>query len=207
MMNEQKLDLAKQDKLYYTAAPEPRLVNFPELNYLALEGQGDPNGEAFRESTEALYTVAYGVKGLCKSEQADFTVAKLEGLWWVDSGAQDPLTVPREEWRWRILIRMPDFVTADKVVSAKLAAGKKKPALNGLIQAIAFLPIHEGECVQIMHIGPYSEEPATLERLHGYMTRQGLTGNGPHHEIYLSDPRKSAPASRKTILRMPVKKL
>ncbi|MFF2886166.1 GyrI-like domain-containing protein [Paenibacillus sp. NPDC057967] len=207
MMNGEKLDLAKRDKLYYTASLEPRLVHFPELNYVALEGQGDPNGERFRESTEALYTVAYGVKGLCKSEQADFTVAKLEGLWWVDSDAHDPLTVPREEWRWRIMIRMPDFVTAEKVTSARLAAAKKKPVLAGLIQSVAYLPIHEGDCVQIMHIGPYSEEPATLKRMDTYMSEHGLTGNGLHHEIYLSDPRRSAPSTRKTILRLPVRKI
>ncbi|RJE85238.1 hypothetical protein D3P07_21560 [Paenibacillus sp. 1011MAR3C5] len=206
-MNGQKLDLAKTDKLYYTASLEPRLVHFPELNYVAIEGQGDPNGERFQKSTEAIYTVAYGVKGLCKREQADFTVAKMEGLWWVDSDVEDPLTVPREEWRWRIIIRMPDFVAADQVASARLAAAKKKPVLAELIQTVAFLPIQEGDCVQIMHIGPYSEEPATLERMHAYISEHGLTGNGLHHEIYLSDPRKSAPSTRKTILRLPVRRM
>nr|WP_257450952.1 GyrI-like domain-containing protein [Paenibacillus soyae]MCR2806952.1 GyrI-like domain-containing protein [Paenibacillus soyae] len=205
MITGQKLDLAKMDKAYYTASGKPKVVSFQELAYLSIEGQGSPDGPAFAESTEALYTVAYGVKFRCKEEGKDFTVAKLEGLWWVDSEAYG-LDVPREEWRWRLLIRLPEYVDEGRVRDAKERAAAKKKGLARVHQ-VEWTRLREGLCVQILHAGPYSEEPKTLRILHDFMEAEGLLWNGPHHEVYLSDPRKiTDPARMKTILRQPVRR-
>ncbi|MGV2806712.1 hypothetical protein GNF85_24575, partial [Clostridium perfringens] len=113
-----KLDLAKSDKTYYTAGNTPELVQFAPLLYLSFEGQGAPESSLFEDATEALYTVAYGVKGHCKAEIQDFTVPKLEGQWWVNSERYG-LEVPKEEWHWKLLIRMPAFGTPEIVSSAR----------------------------------------------------------------------------------------
>lgn len=200
----EKPDLTKMDKVYYTASGKPRMIELPELPYLAIEGQGSPDGSAFAESTEALYKVAYGVKFRCKAGGDDFTVAKLEGLWWVESEAYG-LDVPREEWRWKLLIRMPDFVGEETVREAReQAAAKNKD--SSFIQLVEFIKLREGLSVQILHNGPYSTEPETLRIMHDFMDASGFVWNGSHHEIYLSDPRKTEPSRLKTILRQPVRK-
>lgn len=198
-----KLDLSKMYKSYYNAPTEPEQVRFEPAPYAAIDGRGDPDGTAFALSTEALYTVAYGIKAIAKPLERDFTVAKLEGLWSVDSGLP-PLETPRDQWIWTLLIRLPDFVTADMLEQARLKAIAKKKELLQL-RDVRFETIGEGLCVQMMHIGPYSTEPETLERMEAYMAERGLAFVGPHHEIYLSDPRKKAPAGMKTILRHPVR--
>jgi len=144
-----------------------------------------------------------------KKEGKDFVVAKLEGLWWVDS--DKPYTeVPREEWRWKLLIRMPDFVTSEIVEKARLEVMKKKKKKmkdvgGGLLKEVKFEKMKEGKCVQILHIGPYSTEPETLAKMYEFMKDNGLVYNGPHHEIYLSDPRRAPEEKLKMILRQPVK--
>lgn len=198
-----KLDLAKSDKTYYTAGNTPELVQFDPLPYLSFEGQGAPESSLFEDATEALYTVAYGVKGYCKAEIQDFTVPKLEGQWWVNSDRYG-LEVPKEEWHWKLLIRMPAFVTPEIVDSARDKAFSKKNHLEP-IQQVVLETIHEGLCVQIMHIGPYSTEPDTLAKMYAYMKQHHYVQDGHHHEVYLSDPRKAASSSMKTILRAPVR--
>ncbi|WP_409342687.1 GyrI-like domain-containing protein [Paenibacillus sp. MBLB4367] len=199
-----KIDLAKTDKTYYGAsASEPQLKAFGLIPYLAAAGKGAPKGEAFTNATEALYTLAYAVKAICKKEAADFTVAKLEGLWWVQSD-KHALEVPREEWHWKLLIRLPAFVTASAVEQARVDAVKKKKDLATL-HAVQFETLEEGSCVQMMHIGPYETEPETFGSMHAFMQTNGLVQNGLHHEIYLSDPRKVEPQAMRTILRLPVK--
>ncbi len=202
-MNAHKLDLTKADKTYYASTTTPQLAHFGDLPYLSIMGKGSPDGIEFAQSTEALYTVAYSVKKVCKEQNRDFTVAKLEGQWWVESDRYG-LDVPREEWCWKLLIRMPDYVGVALAEVARQTAATKKKDLEPL-QRVAFEIINEGSCVQILHIGPYSDEPATLAKMHGFMSAHSLASNGLHHEIYLSDPRKSAPSSMKTILRHPVK--
>jgi len=197
-----KLDLAKEDKNYYQAKAEPHLISLPPLPYLAVQDQGVPDGPVFAAATEALYTIAYTIKRMCKHENRDFVVPKLEGLWWVLSD-QDALAVPQEEWQWKLLIRMPDFVTADLVEIAKQEALANKPARAPLAHT-SYEMLHEGTCVQMLHVGPYHTEPDTIARIKMFMAEKQLQQNGLHHEIYLSDPRKSEPSSLKTILRFPV---
>ncbi|MCC3372629.1 GyrI-like domain-containing protein [Cohnella sp. REN36] len=198
-----KLDLSKADKTYYSATNRPALVHLDALSYLSIADKGAPDGPVFANATEALYTVAYGVKGLCKKENQDFTVPKLEGLWWVESDKY-ALEVPREEWHWKLLIRMPDFVNRESVDSALANAIAKKKDLEQ-VHRVVFETLHEGACVQMMHIGPYRTEPDTIEKIHSFMKQHSFVQNGLHHEIYLSDPRKVDPSSMKTILRFPVK--
>ncbi len=189
-----KLDLAKEYKTYYTAKTSPEVVEFGKISFLTIEGKGEPGGKEFTSKVEALYPLAYGVKNICKKQGKDFTVPKLEGLWWVESD-RPPLEVPREEWYWKLLIRMPDFVTSEMVEKTKKEVFKKK----------RIELIKEGKCVQILHIGPYSAEPESLAKIKKLMEEQKFIENGLHHEIYLSDPRRVPEEKMKTTLRQPVK--
>ena len=197
-----KLDLAKEYKSYYKAGPKPEIVEFDTAKYLTIEGKGEPAGEVFTSKVEALYPLAYGIKKVCKDQGNDFGVPKLEGLWWVE-GNTPALEVHRSEWCWKLLIRMPEFVTREMMLSVQPEVAKKKK--NDLIQEISFEKITEGKCVQIMHIGPYSTESETINALLEFMAENGLSVNGLHHEIYLSDPRKTEPSKMKTLIRYPVK--
>lgn len=197
-----KLDLTKEYKTYYTAKTTSEVVEFNEAQFLTIEGKGAPGGKEFTSKVEALYPLAYGVKNICKKQGKDFAVPKLEGLWWVESD-RPPLEVPREEWQWKLLIRMPHFVTSGIVEKAKEEVFKKKGI--ELIKGIKFEKIKEGKCVQMLHIGPYSTEPESLEKMRKLMEEKNLIENGLHHEIYLSDPRRVPEEKMKTILRQPVK--
>jgi hypothetical protein len=196
-----KLDLTKEHKQYYTAKSTPVIVEFGEIPYLTIEGKGEPAGKVFTKSVETLYSLAYGIKKICKAQRRDFSVPKLEGLWWVKSN-KPALEVPRKDWFWKLLIRLPEFVTSERLIDAKEEVFKKKGLL--LIKDTKFEKIDEGKCIQIMHIGPYSTEPETIEKIKKVMKDQGFTENGLHHEIYISDPRKTPPKKMKTILRQPV---
>ncbi|MFE7800551.1 GyrI-like domain-containing protein [Nocardia sp. NPDC057440] len=183
-----KIDLAKTDKHYYDAPRDPALRTFDAYNYVTVTGSGAPESPAYLDAVAALYRAAYGAKKIAKAAAADFVVPKLEGQWWVESD-EPPLSVPREQWHWKLMIRMPDPVTPDMVSGA------------------SFESITEGDAIQVLHVGPYSTEPETLTRMDAFMTAEGLTMNGLHHEIYLSDPRKAPAASTKTILRHPVRRI
>lgn len=198
-----KLDLTKTFKSYYTASLAPQLATIEKGLFLTINGQGDPNGPVFAENTGALYAVAYGIKFQCKNAGNDFTVSKLEGFWWVNDTTVDPLLVPRSEWMYELAIRMPDYVTRQQLSAAVLSAEKKKQST--LFRHIDLKTMEEGACIQMMHIGPFSEEPTSLEKMEAFMQQHGLHMNGRHHEIYLSDTRKTAPEKLKTILRHPVK--
>ncbi len=197
-----KIDLTKKYKEYYTAKITPQLVEFGESNFITIEGKGEPAGKLFTQAVEALYPLAYGIKNLSKKAGNDFAVAKLEGLWWVDSD-KPALEVPRDEWRWKLLIRLPDFISSEIVAKAKEEVIKKKKV--ELVNEIKFTKITEGKCVQIIHIGPYAAEPETIADMKNFIKENNLFENGPHHEIYLSDPRKTPPQKMKTILRQPVR--
>jgi len=201
-MGTTKLDLTKEYKTYYTARPSPQIVEFGQAKFLSIEGKGEPAGKEFTSKVEALYPLAYGIKIPMKKEGKDFTVAKLEGLWWVESD-KPALEVPREEWQWKLLIRMPEFVTSEDVGKAKGEVIKKKGI--ELVKEVKFEKISEGKCVQMLHIGPYSTEPESLEKMRKLMEEKNLIENGLHHEIYLSDPRRVPEEKMKTILRQPVK--
>ncbi|WP_054816235.1 GyrI-like domain-containing protein [Nocardia arizonensis] len=181
-----KLDLAKSDKHYYSAPTQPVRRTFDTYGYATVTGMGAPMGVEYGEAVSALYRAVYGAKKVAKAAGADFVVPKLEGLWWVESD-EPPLTVPREQWHWTMMIRLPDTVTAD------------------MITGVTYERFTEGDAIQAMHVGPYATEPETLARMDAFMRAEGLTMNGRHHEIYLSDPRKAKPETMKTILRHPVR--
>lgn len=206
----EKLDLTKLYKTYYSTKPVPETVDFPSARYVSILGKGDPSGEAFVADIQLLFPVAYGVKAICKAAGRDFGVPKLEGLWWYDEQqfgkpgmAEAPQKVPRSAWEYRLLLRMPDFVDEKMVAQAvETVVSKKKMPAAARVQ---YFELTEGTCVQMLHVGAYADEPATLQKMLDFMQAKNMSKNGLHHEIYLSDFRKTAPEALKTILREPVK--
>lgn len=203
-----KLDLTKRYKSYYSAPNTPEVLTLEEAHYLSFTGEGDPNGDDFKAGIQAVFPVAYGIKFLCKSRGKDFTVPKLEAQWWFDkryagvSMAEAPRQIPRAEWQWRLLIRMPDFVTAEVVASVRKAVLEKKK--QPLIAEVCYYTLNEGKVVQMLHNGPFDREPESLQIMQEFMQAHNLKHAGDHHEIYLSDFTKVAPAKFRTILREPV---
>jgi hypothetical protein len=198
------IDLKAQRKdLYFPKAEVVVFVDVPEMRYLAVDGEGDPNTAAeYREGVEALYAVAYGVKFARKRAGApDYTVMPLEGLWWLDG---EPFTPGwKERLIWTLLIRLPDEVTAEQVEEVRRGVARKKGALPAL-GAPRLETLEEGRCAQIMHLGPYADEEPTGRRLHAAIAECGYTPRGKHHEVYIDDPRRTAPEKLRTVLRQPV---
>ncbi|MGW5052722.1 GyrI-like domain-containing protein [Actinokineospora sp. NPDC004072] len=201
----EKYDIKKARKALY--APPSRdfaVVDVPPIQYLAVDGRGDPNtAPAYAAAVEALYGVAYTLKFAGKAQGRDFVVGPLEGLWRAD----DPSVFTKrskDAWEWTMLISQPPWITEDMVRNAVDSVARKK-SLPALAE-VRLLTLTEGTSVQILHIGPFDDEAPTLDRLHhDYLPAHGLTFNGDHHEIYLSDPRRTPPAKRRTILRQPVR--
>ncbi len=202
-------DVVREHKPLYAPSPKhPAIVEVPELAFLMVDGRGDPGtSEAFEQATEALYSVAYTLKFALKKRdpERDFKVAPLEGLWWADEEAPSmaDLRRDRDSWNWTLMIAVPDAVTAAELDEARDAAARKKdlPAAPRLRRE----RLHEGLAAQIMHVGPYAEEAATLERLHAWVAAEGYALRGRHHEIYLGDPHRTAPERLKTVLRHPIR--
>lgn len=197
-------DPKKLMKALYAPPTEPVLVEVPPLNYLMIDGTGGPEtAEWFPMATEALYSVAYAIKFLLKGrdEALDFVVPPLEGLWWAEDMDSFPLD-DREAWQWTLMIMMPEPVDQALYLDGHREACRKKCLLAA--EEMRFEALEEGLCAQVMHIGPYAEEAPTIARLHEFIAAQGHTPRGKHHEIYLSDPRKSAPDTMRTVLRQPV---
>ncbi len=197
----EKLDLTNVAAYHYKAKAQPEIVTLGKGQFVTITGKGAPEGEEFTAKIEMLYPVAYGIKKQCKDAGMDFGVPKLEGLWWVESELP-PLEVPRDEWHWKLMIRMPEYATAAQHTSAVAAVQKKKG--NALVQQVKFESIEEGTAVQVLHTGPYATEPETLARMYAFAEAGGWQLTGNHHEIYLSDPFKTAPEKLRTILRHPV---
>jgi hypothetical protein len=198
------IDLKKILKPFYTAsATKPAVVEVPALSALMVDGQGDPNGPAFAEAVGTLYSVAYTLKFSFKKEKGvDYPVMALEGLWWADDCA-DFSRGDRANWRWTALIVLPDLVTKKDVARA-VETVKKKGKLSR-IPEVRLDKLREGTAAQIMHIGPYAAEAETIRKLHAFVEEGGMKLRDKHHEIYLGDPRRSAPEKLKTIIRHPVK--
>lgn len=190
--------------LYGPSNREWELIEVPAQRFIALEGAGDPNtSAAYVEAVEALYAVAYAIKFACKRALGrEMVVAPLEGLWYADD-ASGFRAGAKAEWKWTLLIGQPDWVT-DAVIAEAIAGAlvkKKLPALAG----VRVETLEEGLSAQVLHLGPYGDEAPVLARLHGeFLAEHGLRGNGRHHEVYLGDPRRAAPATLKTVLRQPV---
>ena len=200
-----KLDLKKTEKeLYQPSTKTVVTVDIPPLNYLMLDGHGNPGtSQDFQDAVEALYGVAYKLKFMSKTVQ-DFTVMPLEGLWWaeeMDTFLTD--TLNKDAWLWTMMIRQPDHITAEQVHTAleSVAASKDLVALPKL----RFETYNEGLCAQIMYIGAYSDEGSTIAGLHAYIAENGYALTGKHHEIYISDMRRTAPEKLKTVIRQPMR--
>lgn len=201
----QKLDLKKSLKPYYDAKAAPAFIDVPAMNFLMIDGKGNPNtAPEYADAVQALYSVAYTLKFKVKKEMSiDYPVMALEGLWWADD--MNLFSVDKkDDWLWRMMISTPDFITCELVETAKTEAGKKKSL--AALPRLRFESFTEGLSAQLMHIGPYSAEAPNIQRLHEFIQANGYSLGGKHHEIYLSDPRKSAPEKMKTVIRQPAMK-
>jgi hypothetical protein len=202
----EKVDFKKTLKAAYSGkADQPEIVEIPPLQYLMIDGAGDPNAEPYRQAVEALYSIAYPLKiGLKKAEVLDYTVMPLEGLWWMTDMTMDYRdTSQRDHWRWTSMIMQPDAVTQALFEDVRAAAQKKKPdSLAGQVRLETYAP---GLSAKILHIGAFADEPPTIDRLHGFIHDSGYTISGKHQEIYFSDPRKSAPEKMRTLIRYPIR--
>lgn len=197
------LDLYAEHADEYAAPTTPVLVNIGPAQYLGITGRGEPGGQAFTNAVGALYNVAFTVKMAQKFAGTPYTVSKLEALWWGSGPDDDFMFQPRDQWNWQLLIRTPDFITTTEIGSAiSTLLGRGKPAR---VSEVELVTIDEGSCVQMLHVGPYTEEWRSLELMHALAEREGQEVHGRHHEIYLSDPRRVAPAKLRTILRLPVR--
>ncbi len=204
-----KVDFKKTLKhLYNPPRKEFVIVEIPRMNFLMIDGQGDPNtAESYQHALEALYAMAYTLKFASKKELGrDYTVPPLEGLWWAEDMDIFTATSSKDAWLWTMMIMVPEWIAEAFVEKGreKVAESKELVALDTL----RFEPYDEGLSVQILHIGPYDAEGPTIARLHQeFLPQQGLIENGKHHEIYLSDPRRVAPEKWRTVLRQPVRKI
>jgi len=201
----EKIDFKKRFKhLYSPSAKEAVIVDVPKMNFLMIDGVGHPNtGKEFQEAMEALYGVSYTLKFMIKKGKvpADYVVLPPEGLWW--TGDANEFDVSKADaWRWTLMIMQPEYVTRDLFAKAVDQVEEKKnpPALSKM----RFEGFQEGLSVQIMHVGPYGDEGPTIEKLHRFAKDNGYAISGRHHEIYLSDPRRTVPEKLKTIIRYPI---
>jgi hypothetical protein len=202
-----KVDLNKKYKPYYSERKgNISIVEVPSFQYLQCEGQGNPNtSEDYKNAIEALYALSYHIKfSIRKSREVDYGVMPLECLWWMDDMSQFSIE-NIDEWKWSAMIMQPNFVTKEMVESARQEVSKKKdlPYLDN----IRLIDFTDGLSAQIMHIGSYADEAPTIEKLHAYIRDNRYELKGKQREIYLSDPRKTAPENLKTIIRQPIAKL
>jgi hypothetical protein len=199
-----KIDHKKElSQFYKPSAKHVSEVMVPAMAYLMIDGQGDPNTTpAYAEAVEALFSVSYTAKFALKrsTPSYDFAVMPLEGLWWADDHSVFE-TNDRTNWKWTMMIMQPSAVTAQTIEAAIAAVGRKKslPALSRL----RFEEFAEGRCAQTLHIGPFTEEGPTIQRVHDFILSRGKL-SGKHHEIYLSDIRRADPNKWKTIIRQPM---
>ncbi len=203
-----KIDLKKELRyLYHSHTKVVSVIDAPPMNFLMIDGAGDPNtAQAYQEAIEALFSVSYALKFMIKKSDLaiDYGVMPLEGLWWAEDMARFS-TDDKQHWLWTAMIMQPEYVTESLVAQAIADVTKKK----GLPAAarLRFEMFHEGQSAQIMHIGPFSAEQPTVERLHQHIEKLGFRRAGKHHEIYLSDFRKASPEKLKTIIRQPMGEL
>ena len=198
----EKLDLKKELKhLYNPSKSEISTVDVPPLTFLQIDGHGSPQSEGYGAALGALYSVAYTLRFAVKFGQGiDYPVMPLEGLWWAED-MQAFAETDKDQWLWTMMILVPDMITAQMVEVAKQQAMEKKGLPR--IADVRLDSYHEGPSAQILYIGPYADETATIQRIHQFIAAQGHTLRGKHHEIYLSDPNRTAPEKLKTVIRQP----
>jgi hypothetical protein len=201
----EKRDYKKELKpLYGPSAKKVELVDVPEMNFLMVDGAGNPNStQSYAEAIEALYALSYALKFMVKKGEIaiDYGVMPLQCLWWADD--MNAFTQDRkDEWKWTAMIMQPELITAEMVeVALEQVKKKKNPVALPLVRFESFA---EGKAAQMMHIGPFSEEGPTIEKVHAFIEEKGAKRLGKHHEIYLSDLRRAAPEKWKTIVRQPL---
>jgi len=201
----EKLDLKKARKALFSA-PRDRfvLIEAPPVACLMADGHGDPNRvPEYRLAVESLYSTAYALKFACKAEGRDFVVPPLEGLW--SAPNPESFTARRKhEWDWTMMIMVPDYVDEAMFQAARARSGSKRGELSATLRLET---LAEGPCLQALHVGPYDDEGPLLARLHDEIMPEGGYGfGGRHHEVYLSDPRKTPPQKLRTLIRQPVRK-
>jgi hypothetical protein len=201
----ERRDLKRElSHLYRPSARDVTVVVVPPMDFLMVDGVGDPTtSAAYAEAVEALFALAYALKFVVKRSALaiDYAVMPLEGLWWAEDMSSFT-SGDRSAWQWTMMISQPDFITGDMVDETLLAVSGKKalPALS----TIRFETFEEGEAAQIMHLGPFSEEGPTIDRVHDLISASGRCRSGKHHEIYLSDIRRAHPSKWKTVIRQPL---
>ena len=211
------IDYKKTQKHLYQPKTTPEIIDIPEMVFLAIDGKGNPNTiEDYKTAIEILYGLSYTIKMSKKAGNEptgyfDYVVPPLEGLWSLDDGGAftggGQVIMDKDEFLWTAMIRQPEFVTQEVFKTAKEVLARKKPQLD--LSSLKLVEFTEGLCAQVMHIGAYDDEPATIQKLSSFINSQGyvedMAGSRRHHEIYLGDPRKSAPEKLKTVLRHPIK--
>ncbi|MFZ3070289.1 MAG: GyrI-like domain-containing protein [Anaerolineaceae bacterium] len=201
-MSDQNMDKKVYKKLY-SPKSVPAFIQVPRMRFVVIEGKGDPNGEEFGIATSALYSFSYAVKMSYKSKSVpqgyyEYKVFPLEGEWDLDDKSK-PLT-DKSNYKYRIMIRQPDFLTTELFTRFLQETNKKKP--NKYLEKMGFEKIEEGLCCQMLHIGRYDDEPASFERMEAYCSQNGYERSAKtHREVYLNDPRRTDPSKLKTILR------
>lgn len=192
-------------ELYAPSGKAFSIVTVPPLNYLMVDGRGDPNNSpTYTDAVQALYSVSYALKFMAKNElEQDYTVMPLQGLWWSEDNSHF-VSNEREAWEWTMMVMQPDLITAEMVQTCIEKSRKKKPLAS--LDALRLERYDEGEAAQILYTGAYSDEAETIARLHDFIDEQGYDKAGKHHEIYLSDPNRVAAEKLKTILRYPIKR-
>ncbi|MHC1781416.1 MAG: GyrI-like domain-containing protein [Anaerolineaceae bacterium] len=203
---EEKLDLLKELKtLYSPSVGKPQVVDVPAMNFLMIDGHGDPNtSPEYADAISALYSLAYAIKFAVKKDRGvDFKVMPPEGLWW-SGNMEDFISGNKSNWDWTMMILQPDIVTPAIVESLRSETARKKamPA----VEKVRLEKYHEGLSAQLMHVGPFADEGPNIQRLHAFIAEQGGTLSGKHHEIYMSDFRRTAPEKLRTIVRQPFMK-
>lgn len=198
----EKLDLYKKNRTDYSAPKKPEFITVEKDTYLTIEGVGEPGGETYEARVATLYAMAYSMKMASKKAGRDYGVCKMEAIWWGPSGEAEFHLQPRENWHWKLLIRTPDFIDASALQNAVEQLEKKGKGAH--TDLVALESLEEGNCVQMLHEGPYHKEGETVAIMKDFAESQGLSFRGFHHEIYLSDPRRVPEERLKTILRQPV---
>jgi hypothetical protein len=201
----EKIDFRKTLDAYRARQHEFRIVDIPPLQYLMVDGHGDPNdSQDFREATGALYPLAYKLKFASRLELGrDYVVMPLEGLWWSDDMEHFTSARDKSAWDWTLLMMVPDWITPGLFDAAVAKAAAASPLAR--LDRVRLETLEEGRCVQTLHVGSYDDEADTLDRLHNeFIPGEGLIMTGRHHEVYLSDARRVEPARLRTILRQPV---
>lgn len=189
-----------QMKELYQLKKEPRIIDVPELQFIMVDGAGDPSGPMFQQAVEALYGISFTLKFDLKKAGIgpEYSVHPLEGLWWLRTGPEFDMG-NKEDWVWTLMIVQPDHITEGQFIQAKEKMKSKKP--EALVEECRWERFKEGPCAQILHVGSYASEPETMVRLDHFINEKGYRRCGKHHEIYMSDPRRCKPENLKTLLR------